>query len=130
VTPSTGEAGGAGETGRPADAISPGEVRSPDREVVLAAGLARRQITVTSRSLRPIRVSSHYPFWRSNPRLEFDRGAAVGYRLDIPAGTSVRWRPGETREVDLVALGGSGGKAALGGSGGKAALGGSGGKAT
>jgi urease beta subunit len=111
VTRSTGDVGSAGETGRPAEAGSPGEVRSPDRQVALAAGLARRQITVTSRSLRPIRVSSHYPFWRSNPRLEFDRGAAAGYRLDIPAGTSVRWRPGETREVDLVALGGSGGKA-------------------
>jgi len=102
-----------GRTGQkvgPPEAGSPGEVRSPAREVALAAGLARRRITVTSRSLRPIRISSHYPFWRSNPRLEFDRGAAAGYRLDIPAGTSVRWSPGETREVDLVALGGSGGK--------------------
>lgn len=89
-------------------AVSPGEVRSPNRDVALAAGLARRRITVTSRSLRPIRVSSHYPFWRTNRRLEFDRAAAAGYRLDIPAGTSLRWRPGETREVDLVALGGSG----------------------
>ena len=99
-----------GEKVGPPEASSPGEVRSPVRDVALAAGLARRRITVTSRSLRPIRISSHYPFWRSNPRLEFDRGAASGYRLDIPAGTSVRWGPGETREVDLVALGGSGGK--------------------
>lgn len=89
--------------------VVPGEVRSPDREIVLSAGLARRRIEVTSRSRRPIRVSSHYPFWRVNTRLEFDRAAAVGYRLDIRAGTSVRWGPGQSREVDLVALAGSAG---------------------
>jgi len=84
----------------------PGEIRSPERDVALAAGLPRRRITVASRSARPIRVSSHYPFWRVNARLEFDRAAAVGYRLDIPAGTSVRWAPGQVREVGLVALAG------------------------
>jgi urease beta subunit len=82
----------------------PGEIRSPERQVVLAAGLHRRRITVRSQSARPIRVSSHYPFWRANARLEFDRAAAVGFRLDIPAGTSVRWAPGQVREIDLVAL--------------------------
>jgi urease beta subunit len=87
----------------------PGEVRSPDQQVELAAGLARVTITVTSRSSRPIRVSSHYPFWRANQRLEFDRAAATGYRLDIPAGTSVRWAAGESREVRLVRLGGASG---------------------
>jgi urease beta subunit len=86
----------------------PGEIRSPDRDVTLAAGLARRRVTVTSRSARPIRVSSHYPFWRANARLEFDRAAAVGFRLDIAAGASVRWAPGQVREVGLVALGGEG----------------------
>jgi urease beta subunit len=91
------------------DQAEPGEVRSPDREIELAAGLARQTITVTSRSGRPIRVSSHYPFWRVNERLEFDRRAATGYRLDIPAGTSVRWAAGETREVSLVKLGGTAG---------------------
>jgi len=85
---------------------APGEIRSPDQHVPLAAGLQRRRITVTSRSARPIRVSSHYPFWRVNARLEFDRAAAVGFRLDIPAGDSVRWAPGQVREVGLVALGG------------------------
>lgn len=84
----------------------PGAVRSPERDVVLSPGRPRRRVTVVSRSARPIRISSHYPFWRVNPRLEFDREAAVGYRLDIPAGTSVRWAPGQSREVDLVALGG------------------------
>ncbi|HEX9520546.1 MAG TPA: urease subunit beta, partial [Streptosporangiaceae bacterium] len=65
--------GFAGEVRSRAEVGSPGEVRSPGRDIALAAGLARRRITVTSRSLRPIRVSSHYPFWRVNPRLEFDR---------------------------------------------------------
>jgi urease beta subunit len=89
----------------------PGQVRSPDLEIELAASLARRTITVTSRSDRPIRISSHYPFWRVNPRLDFDREAATGYRLDIPAGTSVRWAAGESREVRLVKLGGTAGAA-------------------
>ena len=91
-----------------AEHLVPGEVRSPDGEIELAAGQARRRLSVTSTSERPIRVSSHYPFWRVNPRLEFDRAAATGFRLDIPAGTSVRWSPGETRQVDLVALAGTG----------------------
>ena len=86
---------------------APGEIRSPDTEIRLAAGLQRRRLSVTSRSARPIRVSSHYPFWRVNARLDFDRAAATGFRLDIPAGTSVRWAPGETRQVDLVALAGT-----------------------
>ncbi|MGI9004957.1 MAG: urease subunit beta [Streptosporangiaceae bacterium] len=89
-------------------AVRPGEIRSPDAEIELGAGLARRRLRVTSRSDRPVRVSSHYPFWRVNARLEFDRAAATGFRLDIPAGASVRWAPGETRQVDLVALAGSG----------------------
>ena len=105
-----GAASGAGARGaaRPGrgGSVEPGEIRSPERDVALAAGLLRRRITVTSRSARPIRVSSHYPFWRVNARLEFDRTAAAGFRLDIPAGTSVRWAPGQTREVDLVALAG------------------------
>lgn len=88
------------------EAIQPGEVKSPARNIALCAGQQRRVITVVSRSARPIRVCSHYPFWRANARLEFDRAAARGYRLDIPAGTSVRWLPGQGREVTLVALGG------------------------
>jgi urease subunit gamma/beta len=82
----------------------PGEIRVPARDIPLAAGRSRLRLRVTSRSRRPIRVSSHYPFWRVNPRLEFDRVAAEGYRLDIPAGASVRWTPGEIKEIDLVAL--------------------------
>ncbi len=77
--------------------------------IVLAPGRERRHLTVTSTSLRLVRVSSHYPFWRVNERLVFDREAARGFRLDIPAGASVAWAPGETRDVVLVAYAGSGG---------------------
>lgn len=87
----------------PATAVTPGQIRSPDRDIVLSAGRPRRRLPVTSRSGRPVRVSSHYPFWLANARLDFDRAAAAGYRLDIPAGASVRWAPGEVRVVDLVA---------------------------
>lgn len=84
----------------------PGAVRVADADVELAPGLERRRVTVTNRSSRPVRVSSHYPFARANARLEFDRDVAEGFRLDVPAGASVRWAPGETRDVDLVAYGG------------------------
>ena len=85
-----------------ASAGSIGAIVHPEGEVVLAEGLERRRVTVTNGSERPVRVSSHYPFSRVNARLEFDREAARGFRLDVPAGSSVRWAPGETREVDLV----------------------------
>lgn len=80
------------------------------REAIeLAAGRERIRLTVTNRSARPVRLSSHYPFWRTNARLEFDRDAARGFRLDVPAGGSVRFGPGETREIVLVRYGGAGG---------------------
>jgi urease beta subunit len=74
--------------------------------IELAAGRPRIRLTVTNGSSRIIRVSSHYPFWRTNSRLAFDREAARGYRLDVPAGASVRFAPGETTEVELVRYGG------------------------
>jgi urease beta subunit len=77
--------------------------------IELAAGRPRKRLTVTNTSSRVIRVSSHYPFWHTNPRLAFDRDAARGYRLDLPAGTSSRFGPGETIEVELVRYGGRGG---------------------
>jgi len=83
---------------------APGAVEPAAGIVTTAEGRARLTLTVTSRSSRPIRVSSHYPFWRTNPRLAFDRAAARGFRLDLPAGTSLRWAPGETKDVTLVAL--------------------------
>jgi len=68
------------------------------------------ELAVRSESRRLIRVSSHYPFHRVNPRLVFDREMARGYRLDLPAGASERWAPGETRTVRLVRYGGAGGQ--------------------
>jgi urease subunit gamma/beta len=62
----------------------------------------RIQLEVRNGSTRVVRVSSHYPFERVNPRLEFDRRRAAGFRLDLPAGSSERWGPGETRTVELV----------------------------
>jgi urease subunit gamma/beta len=63
-------------------------------------------LTVTNTGDHIVRVSSHYPFDQVNKRLEFDRAQAQGYRLDLPAGSTLRWGPGETREVTLVAYGG------------------------
>jgi urease beta subunit len=70
--------------------------------IELGRGLERRTIAVMNASERPVRVSSHYPFHRVNRRLVFDRAAVEGFRLDVPSGSSVRWAPGETREVTLV----------------------------
>lgn len=86
-----------------------GEIRHPAGDVELAPGRRRVRLVVTNTSTRAVRVSSHYPFWRTNPRLSFDRTAARGFRLDVPSGSSVRWRSGETREVSLVAYEGKGG---------------------
>ena len=77
-----------------ADEVAP----LPDRE--------RVRLTVRNDSTRAVRVSSHYPFERVNARLVFDREAATGFRLDLPAGDSLRWAPGEEREVALVRFGG------------------------
>jgi urease subunit gamma/beta len=82
------------------------QVRFGAGDVALVEDRERRTLTVTNRGTRPIRVTSHFPFWDANPNLEFDRGAARGFRLDLPAGDSLRWAPGETLEVALVALGG------------------------
>ena len=74
--------------------------------IELTPGRPRKRLSVTNTSSRVIRVSSHYPFWRTNPRLVFDREAARGCRLDVPAGASVRFAPGSTIEVELVRYGG------------------------
>ncbi len=77
--------------------------------IELAPGRERIRLEVTNTSTRVVRVSSHYPFWRVNPRLAFGREAARGFHLDIPAGASVRFAPGEAREITLVRYGGRGG---------------------
>jgi urease beta subunit len=74
--------------------------------IELSAGRARTTLTVTNTSSHVVRVSSHYPFWRTNRRLDFDRDAARGFRLDLPAGASVRFAPGESKEVTLVRFAG------------------------
>ncbi|MGZ8581331.1 MAG: urease subunit beta [Actinomycetota bacterium] len=86
----------------------PGVVRFAPGDVALVPDRERRRVTVRNAGRRPVRVSSHFPFWQVNPSLEFDREAARGFRLDLPAGDSLRWAPGEEREVELVAYGGAG----------------------
>lgn len=90
-----------------AGAGDPGAVRFAPGEVDLVPGRERRRLTVRNTSRRPVRVSSHFPFWLVNPSLELDRVAARGFRLDLPAGDSIRWGPEEEREVELVAYGGN-----------------------
>ncbi|GAB0137571.1 Urease [Epichloe bromicola] len=85
----------------------PGAVVAVKGTVGLNRNRKRRRLRVTSKGDRPIQVGSHYHFVEVNPRLEFDRGRAYGYRLDIAAGTSVRFEPGDTKTVTLVEIGGN-----------------------
>jgi urease subunit beta len=80
----------------------PGEILTADGDIELNASLARTTLTVANIGDRPIQVGSHYHFAETNPALAFDRAAARGQRLDIAAGTAVRFEPGQTREVTLV----------------------------
>lgn len=86
-------------------------IAGPGRPDVPRDDRERRTLAVRSVSRRSIRVSSHHPFERVNARLEFDRAATVGFRLDLPAGGSESWAPGETKDVVLVRYGGTGGDA-------------------
>ena len=82
----------------------PGEVLTPAGDIVMTEGRATLTITVANSGDRPIQVGSHYHFFETNPALKFDRAATRGMRLDIAAGTAVRFEPGQTREVRLVPL--------------------------
>ncbi|CZT12086.1 probable urease [Rhynchosporium agropyri] len=84
----------------------PGAVVVVKGKVVLNEGRERRKLSVTSKGDRPIQIGSHYHFIETNPQLSFDRAAAYGYRLDIAAGTSVRFEPGDTKTVNLVKIAG------------------------
>jgi urease subunit beta len=84
----------------------PGEFFIKDGEITLNAGRKTVTLTVTNGGDRPIQVGSHYHFFETNPALKFDRRRARGMRLDIAAGTAVRFEPGQTRDVTLVALAG------------------------
>ncbi|MSO56308.1 MAG: urease subunit gamma [Acidobacteria bacterium] len=97
-----GPAGALAEAGR-----SAGEIMTVDGDIVINEGREPIEVKVTNRGDRPIQVGSHYHFAQTNRALEFDRGAATGRRLDIPAGTAVRFEPGETRSVALVEIAGN-----------------------
>ena len=96
-----------GRPGVPRDPDGPGAIRpSTEEPTAEVAAQPTLDLEVRSESTRVVRVSSHYPFHRVNSRLVFDRAAAEGYRLDLPAGASMRWAPGETRTVRLVRFAG------------------------
>ncbi len=84
----------------------PGEIITQSGEIELNAGRQTIEIDVSNSGDRPIQVGSHYHFAETNDALAFDRTLARGYRLDIAAGTAIRFEPGMTRRVQLVALGG------------------------
>jgi urease beta subunit len=87
--------------------VIPGELITAPGEIELNAGRETRTIRVLNTGDRPIQVGSHFHFADVNDALEFDRDKAHGFRLDVPAGTSVRFEPGADREVQVVALGGA-----------------------
>lgn len=84
----------------------PGEYDIKEGSIELNAGRKTITLTVANSGDRPIQVGSHYHFFETNPALQFDRASARGFRLNIPAGTAVRFEPGQDREVELVALDG------------------------
>jgi len=87
--------------------VIPGEVICAPGEIELNVGAETVTLTVANTGDRPVQVGSHYHFFETNPALDFDRAQARGMRLDIPAGTAVRFEPGQRREVRLVPLGGA-----------------------
>jgi urease subunit gamma/beta len=92
--------------GAPADTLEPGAIVAADGEIELSAGRPRATVTVTNTGDRPVQIGSHYHFYEVNEALSFDREAARGFRLNIAAGTAVRFEPGQERTVELVALAG------------------------
>jgi urease subunit beta len=88
------------------DDMKAGEVLTADGEIILNEGRETRTVSVESHGDRPIQVGSHYHFFETNSALVFDRDRARGFRLNIPAGTALRFEPGQTRTVELVAYAG------------------------
>ena len=84
----------------------PGEMKAAAGEIELNAGRKTVTLVVTNSGDRPIQIGSHYHFFETNEALKFERNAAYGFRLDIAAGTAVRFEPGQARTVELVALAG------------------------
>ena len=91
-----------------ADQVRPGEIIPAEGEIELNAGRRKASVKVTNTGDRPVQVGSHYHFFEINKALDFDRDASFGMHLDVPAGTAMRFEPGEAKEVDLVEFGGSG----------------------
>ena len=87
--------------------MTPGEVLTESGDIELNAGRTTLAIRVANTGDRPIQVGSHYHFFETNSALDFERDSTRGFRLNIPAGTAVRFEPGQERQVELVALGGS-----------------------
>ena len=86
--------------------LIPGQIETVGGEIELNAGRATRTVIVANRGDRPVQVGSHYHFFEVNDSLQFDREASLGFRLNIAAGTAVRFEPGQSRTVELVALSG------------------------
>lgn len=84
----------------------PGEYQIAEGDIELNAGRTTVSVEVANTGDRPVQVGSHYHFYETNPALQFDRAIARGYRLNIAAGTAVRFEPGQTRTVELVSLAG------------------------
>ena len=84
----------------------PGEIRVAEGEITLNAGRTTVVVDVANKGDRPIQVGSHYHFFETNPALNFDRAKSYGFRLNIAAGTAIRFEPGQTRDVELVAYAG------------------------
>ncbi|MDM1289902.1 MULTISPECIES: urease subunit beta [Acinetobacter] len=84
----------------------PGEVITPDLDIEMNVGRQTLKMTVANAGDRPIQVGSHFHFYEANDALQFDREAARGFRLNIAAGTAVRFEPGQSRDIELVALAG------------------------
>jgi urease subunit beta len=85
----------------------PGEIITRDGDITLNAGRKTVTVAVTNTGDRPVQVGSHYHFFETNPALKFERKKTRGMRLDIPAGTAVRFEPGQTREVSLIPFAGA-----------------------
>lgn len=91
-----------------AEMVAPGEIIAADGDIEINAGRRKATIKAVNQGDRPIQIGSHYHFFEANKQLEFDRAAAFGMHLDIPAGTAVRFEPGEKKKVTLVEFGGTG----------------------
>ncbi len=89
-------------------AVVPGEIFTPEGDIELNAGRRKVTIKAVNTGDRPIQIGSHYHFFEANKALDFDRAGSFGMHLDIPAGTAVRFEPGEAKQVTLAAFGGSG----------------------